>query len=422
MTIDAERVKLELVTVVRNKAFFNAEQKLYTTELDKPQKFSLESNFAQWLSQKLLFDGAHKERVKKNYKMLTLLFHPDRIRLATPEIAWIEKQLSDGRNHGACFAILTTCYEKLIHPELFKPIHVNDVRSKDDFRRWLEQEKEKSRLGSTQALYQHLLNLLNEFDLFFDTTGTLQPRAVRVLVQLIPALITTYGASLVIEQLFAVYLLYFFVLKGGRQLKDSDREELQAMGGYIQQYASTAATVNTILLAYFIEMIFWSSRHCFNYSVQLGAQLLTSLPANDECEILLLPQELQLNRQRREVSFQHPELQLIATPFEKYLAMNKAQYLGDWQLSRAKSKAIKRFLFHLHVCDQKEEPIADKLPLIKEWLNQIKNERHLYTSKTAAAVDYAEQLISALEAGIVPGVVAGVVSEENSLQSSSFFK
>lgn len=220
-------IERELKDFVRLYAEWDTTNNCYKSQLDKDTLLRLERDFARFVNQQLLIDGPEKEKIVKNYKRLTLCFHPDHTSGFSPEVAWLEKNLSQSMNNGACFKILGLCYEKLISPEKFKDSGLGDIKSKDDFKQWLESLRSKATTYSGQSFCDSLIDLLDQSSGFFDDTGKIKPKGLRVLLRFIPVVFASYGTFLFAEELFAIYALYFILLKGGQYLESTESSQLK---------------------------------------------------------------------------------------------------------------------------------------------------------------------------------------------------
>lgn len=385
------------------------EKNPFKAQLDQSQLFTLGSRFRRWINQQLLRDDATKENVTKNYRKLAFLFHPDRGSAYLPEVLWLEQQLSEGRMDGTCFKTVGSSYEKLMEPAKFKEIEFSGINSKDDCRRWLEKLKQQSNTFSHRNLCDSLIGLLEESSTFFDSSGTIKPKALKTLIQFIPAIIAGYGTILIMEELLAIYALYFVILKGGKRLAQSDYRELKEVGRSLQTFSGVTAMLSTTLLVRVLELIFWSSRQCLHLTLQIGSAIFPTImsvpPAAipEEVNVEELCRELALSSQQETpgMHFSHPELKIIAAPFEKYLALNKQQFFGFLRVGDEKRKMVDAFLFKLRVLDQLPGRIEEKYMEVLAELEALKKNEQVYTCKTAEAVDYIEGIIKVLQSPTV---------------------
>lgn len=393
---------------------FDKEKKYYTEQLDNAKLQILGSRFRQWINHQLLADGTNKKNVEKNYKALSKYFHTDRITLA--EAQWLEQQLSEGTNDGSCFKILSSSYQKLMEPAKFKDIEFNGINCKEDCRLWLEKLKSQSDTYSHRTLCDSLIGLLNESHSFFDATGKVKPNAIKTLVQFIPAVIAGYGSILIIEELLAIYALYFILLKAEAPLRRSNYSELKEVGRFLKNYNHASAMLLTSVLARILEMIFWSSRQSFNATIQIGSALLAPLlPAPAEAapdiEMEQLAKDLVLAGEHKKtgMQFDTPELKIIAAPFEKYLALNEQQFFGIFRVGNEKRKQVSAFLFRLRILDQMPGSLEEKYSEVLSELALLKKNKQVYTSNTAFAVDYTEHMVKVLQS---PNIVDMQLGEQ----------
>lgn len=399
-------IEKELERLVQIYAKFDSQKKCYESQLNKDALLSLDRDFAKLINQQLLADGPSKERITARYRKVCLKFHPDRQSDFSPEIKWIEENLSSGKNDGSCFKSLNFCYEKLITPEKFKNITFGDIKSKEDFKKWLEELKNQASTYTGKSLYTSLTDLLDQSSGFFDDAGKIKPTGMRVLITSLPVLFASYGTFIFAEELFAVYALYFVVLKGGQYLERSNSSELRSFGKALQEISAITATATTTLIVRLLEMTFWASRQCLDVSLQIGSAIFTPLlpvppvkkewgPGTEEnlCrDILLASQNL-----NEGIQFNTPELKVISAPLESYLGLNSQQFLLDWRKGKDKRIAVEAFLFRMRVLDVSPEPIEVKLLEAKKELDNMKKKSGIYTSQTAEAVDRAEMVLDFLQ-------------------------
>ncbi|HBD9373396.1 TPA: J domain-containing protein [Legionella pneumophila] len=399
-------IERELKNFVRLYAEWDTTNNCYKSQLDKDTLSRLERDFARFVNQQLLIDGPEKEKIVKNYKRLTLCFHPDHASGFSPEVAWLEKNLSQSMNNGACFKILGLCYEKLISPEKFKDSGLGDIKSKDDFKQWLESLRSKATTYSGQSFCDSLIDLLDQSSGFFDDTGKIKPKGLRVLLRFIPVVFASYGTFLFAEELFAIYALYFILLKGGQYLESTESSQLKKIGSTLQEISIITATASTTLLVRLLEMTFWASRQFLDASIQIGSAILKPMLSSPEtkeksefdtaanlCRDLILAS----HNTSEGMQFKTPELKVISAPLESYLGLNAQQFFGDLRIGREKRLKVEAFLFKMRVLDSLPSPLEEKLVEAQKELDKIKKDTKVFTSNTAKAVKEAEQVISMLQ-------------------------
>lgn len=395
-------IETELTALAQFYSPFDTEENRFNAQLEKEKRTQLEANFTKWISQKLLTDGASKEHIAANYKKLIIYVHTDRKSTFSPALIWLEHQLSDGQNNGACCKILNLCYEKLTQPAKFKEIEFSGINSKEDCKLWLEQLITNAKSDTHRNLYVHLMRLLDESNNYFDTTGVIKPEALKVLVQFVPATLATFGSILVIEQLLAIYAIYFVILKSGQKLERSNYDELRKMGQAMEHYTSVTALKTTTLLIRIFEMLFWASRQCLAITLEVSSRFFTPLitAAKDEetMDVSALCTDLTLSGANHQgMKFDTPELKIIAAPFEKYLILNKQQFFGVFRLGNEKYKMVEAFLFRLRVYDHEATSLETKYTQILNELEKIENNKAVHNGKTAQAVAYVRNIITVLK-------------------------
>lgn len=401
-------IETDLQELVKLYSTFDQEKKCYTIFPDKPILLKVDEHFNRLINKILLADGPEKEKIDKNYRKLTLYLHPDRSPSFIPEVVWLEHNLSEGRNDGICFKTLSFCYEKLTTPEKFKEVKFSDINNKEEFKKWLETLKAGASTYTGRSLYGSLIGLLDQAAGYFDDVGQIKPRGLRALVAFIPVIFASYGAVIFSEQLFAVYALYFLMLKGGQYLERNSSLELQLLGKTLQEISVITATATTTLLVRLLEMTFWVSRQCFDMSLQIGSAILIPLlkshptaqhstetdSTSNLCKDLILA-STNLNEGMK---FDTPELKLIAAPLESYLGLNAQQYLSSLRVGREKRLKVEAFLFTMRVLDKAPESLEVKLIEAKKELKKLKENKKVYIKggNTALAVDQADNVISFL--------------------------
>jgi hypothetical protein len=216
----------------------------------------------------------------------------------------------------------------------------------------------------------------------------------------------SFGTFVFAEELFAVYSLYFVLLKSGQYMDESNSRELQRLGHTLQKISVITATATTTLLVRLIEMTFWASRQCYDVSLQIGSALFTPLitttadtklqrTTTDESSMC---RDLILASQNMAVSdnFKTPHLKMIAAPIESYLGLLEQQFFKNWRAGGEKSRALQSFLFRMRVIDKNDDlTLEEKVEKAKEALELVKKNSVVYTEggNTALAVDRAERVI-----------------------------
>ncbi|WP_131794279.1 J domain-containing protein [Fluoribacter gormanii] len=402
-------IETELKTLVRIYASYDEEKKCYNSELNQEALLRLDADFIKLINKLLLKDGPDKLRIKKNYKKLSLCFHPDLIEKFSPEVKWIENNLSEARNDGACFKTLSLCYGKLISPQDFKSIKFDEITTRDDLKKWIENLRNTSRTFTERNFYASLMGLLDQSTGYFDEVGKIKPKGIRALISFLPMVFISFGTFVFAEELFAVYALYFALLKGGQYIESSNSKELQKLGTTLQKITVVSATATTTLLVRLLEMTFWASRQCYEVSLQIGSTLLTPLIcASPEMKFDAsmvdenLCRDLILASQNQSVSenFKTPQLKMIAAPIESYLGLLEQQFFRNWRAGGGKYRALDAFLLRMRVIDKDDDlKIEEKIAQTYEALQIVKENPSVYSEggNTALAVDRAERVINLLK-------------------------
>ncbi|MCW8410047.1 J domain-containing protein [Legionella sp. PATHC035] len=401
-------IETELKTLVLVYASFDEENKCYISDLNQEALLRLDADFIKLINKLLLNEGPEKTKIKKNYKNLSLYFHPDLLSKFCAEAKWLEKNLSENRNDGACFKTLSLCYEKLMFPQDFKPLKFEDISSREDLKKWLEHLKNSSRTFTERNLYVGLLGLFDQSTGYFDEVGKIKPKGIRALISFLPMVFISFGTFVFAEELFAVYALYFALLKSGQYMESSNSKELQSVGSTLQQITMVSATATTTLLVRLVEMTFWASRQCYEMSLHIGSSLLTPLisAAEDQFERTMadenLCRELILASQNQSISdnFKTPQLKMIAAPIESYLGLLEQQFFRNWRAGGEKYRALDSFLLTMRVLDKDDDLLVEqKIAKAHEALEKVKKKPNVYTEggKTALAVDRAERVIRLLQ-------------------------
>lgn len=400
-------IQAELENLVKMYSKYDQEKKHYTTRLQKEDLLKLDKDFNRLINKILLTDGPEKGAIEKYYKKLTLLFHPDRKFLFSPEVSWLESVLSSDGNDSICFKTLNYCYEKLTDPQKFKKNQFKDIKTESDLKHWLESLKEGASTYTIRSLYDSLIGLLEQSSGYFNEVGRIKAHGLRKIITLIPILLSSYGAVIFSQELFVIYSLYFLTLKSGQYIHAKESLELKKIGQTLQDVALITATTTTTLLVRMLELTFWASRQCYSSSLELSTAffkpLLSSSPVNQQSQseqydkqgigsdIVLASQNLDEG-----IQFNTPEIKLIAASLESYLALNKEQYFSYFRSGWEKRKAIEACIFNLQVIDRGEQTTEEKLIEAKNEVFKLKENQSVYSSKTALAVDNAEKAIDFL--------------------------
>jgi hypothetical protein len=404
----AMTIETELALLVKSYAKFDNEQKIYVAQLNKSALLKLDADFIKLINQQLLADGPEKIKIDRNYRNITRYFHPDRKPLFLPEVIWIEQNLAQNSSDAICFKTLQSCYEKLTTPQKYKEMNFIDIKNRADCRAWLEQLKSKAGTYTGRSFCDSLIGLLDESGDFFDEVGTLKPKGLRKLITFMPMIFASYGAIIFAEELFAVYALYFLMLKGGQYLGMSDDLEIKQIGKTLQEISIITAITTTTILVRLLEMTFWASHQCYVAALQIGSSLFTPLlipstkkgtskdttPESKFCKDLVLASQ-NLNGG---IQFKTPELKVIAASLEDDLMRLSTQLFGDWRVGKVKRLAVDAFLFRMRVLDAGSDSTEKKLIEAKKELKKLKNNKEVYIigGETAKAINMTEQVINLL--------------------------
>lgn len=369
--------------------------------LDQATLLSFDRDFEGLVKQWLLTDGPQHEAISERYRQLAMYFRTD-IPPSMPEIFWIENNFSQGKNDGACLKRITVWYEQLTCPEKFKERKFEDIKNIEEYRIWLVHLRDKASTSNAQNFYTSLIDLFDQSARFFNEAGQIQPKALGLLIKFIPLVLSTFGAILIAEELFIIYVFYFLLLKGGQTLGKKDSEELRAVGVTLQKLGIITATTTTTLMIRLLEMTFWVSNRCLDMSLQASSSIMSYLSMGSSSEhqveedpIENLHKELSLASDHRigGIPFKTPELKVIAAPLELYLMSNKGQIGLYWRPGYEKVQAVKAFIFNMQSLDRLSGPTEAKLEKAKEYLELMKKKPEVYSSSAATAINKAEQII-----------------------------
>ncbi|EHL31540.1 hypothetical protein [Legionella drancourtii] len=397
-------IETELKFLVGIYTEFDPEKGCYVGGVSEEERVRLERSFNQLLLKWLLKNGPEKEQVEENYTKLAPLFEMKTNGLLEPEVLWIENVLSCGINDGVCFKTLSLSHQKLIAPENFKNIKFNDIVTRDDLKKWLENFKKQATNYTERSFYESLLSLLNESTEFYDEVGQIKPKGVRVLLSFLPMVLVSIGTVAFVEELFAAYALYFILLKGGQFISRSSSSELQSFGHALQKISTVTATTTTTLLVRLIEMIFSASLQCYVATLQVGSIVLSPLVSSKLPELFTqesLEQALIKASESRHIGmyFENYKLKLIASPIESRLGLLGQQYFLGYRVGKTKFQTLEYFLVNMRTLDMNSDPIETKLEGVQDLLNKIKKNTVVYSAggETALAINKAQGFLQFLK-------------------------
>ncbi|TAL65183.1 MAG: J domain-containing protein, partial [Legionella sp.] len=397
---ELNQIRAKFQRLVEQYAVYNEQEKVYKgPKLKQETLLKLDGQFQSLLNQTLLAEGIPPEAISRQYKKLSLLFHPDKLKDKTinfPEFLWLENQLSEAENNGICFKTLSMCRDKLIDPDEFKKKNnLNDFQQTRNWKQWLEKQRNNANTYTSKYMYTCLIDLAEQSGGYFEQTGKIKVWYLRELLKMVPLLLTGYGGILLIDKILAVYALSYALTISGQQLEKSDFVEIQNLGRSLENLSSNSTQIATIILARLVEVIFWTSTKCYIGSLQIGATLLTPLlsaPKSDNNLALIVPGENHFIERQ----FNHPQLKLIASPLEYYLYLNAQQFFKPLRVGADKRKAIKAILSDMQIIDVSQDELGIKLLKVKQLLINTKNDSSIYNSNTKIAIDQCLNLIEGL--------------------------
>lgn len=351
----------------------------------------------------LLQGGPEKEPTGENYQKFMPFFEAQTNNLLPPEIIWIEYVLSNSTFNGTCSKLLSLNYQKLISPENFKTIKFNEIVTREDLKKWLEGFKKQAVGYTEQSFYESLINLVNESGAFYDEVGKINIKGIKVLLSFLPMVVVSIGTVAFAEELFAVYALYFVLLKGGQLISKGSAAELKAVGNALQKISTVTATTTTTMLVRLVEMIFFASLQCYATTLQLGSVVLAPLTSN--ASELITPESLEqdlINANQSKhvgIAFKNYQLKLIASPIEARVGLLAEQYFLSYRVGKSKLHFMKSLLDDMRELDQNSDPIEVKLEGVHDLLDRIKRIKVVYTSggQTTLAIDKAEGFLRFLQ-------------------------
>lgn len=377
---------------------YDEHQRSYKPLSRLEDRLILKRRFVDFINKKLLSEGYEKELIAKHYKSLSKQLHSDMVG-NSPETQWLEKTLSEGSSSGICFILLSDSYQKYINPQKFKEIQFKDIQNRAELKAWLEHIQSQAKNYNQKLLYSSLIDLLDQATGYYDEVGKLKPVGFRALLTALPLIFSTYGTVLLGPQLFAIYAVYFFVLKGGQILEKNDNMELQKVGTALQSLTKITATATSIIIVRVLDMTFWFSHMLYDMTRQIGNSLKaekieggkkTSQEGSDAALIrdLVIASSDTLSGKE----FITPELKLVAAPLESYLTLNEQQYFSFWRKGLEKRCAVEQLLFQIQLIDVERLSLEDKLTKAKEEISKLQLNTGLNTYRTHDALKTAEQV------------------------------
>lgn len=397
-------MEAELKSLVDTYAKFENELDVTKNAFSEEQFSRLERSFNLILNQWLLRDGAEKNCIELNYHKVLPIFDRSSTTPLLPEVIWLEKNLSQGRNDGTCTRNLIDCYQRLVAPENYKKLTFHDITTREDLKKWLTTLSLQARTYNEQSLYDSLLTLVQESEDYYNEVGKIKPKAIKALLSFFPVLLASMGTLVFVEELLAIYALYFIILKGGEFIGNTTILELQSFGGALQKVSTVTAATTTALLVKLMEMIFWSSRQCFMATLQIGSTLFVPLlpestPISSESSLehdLLKASE----NKNKGLVFNNYQLKLIAAPIETRCYLLAQQYFLRFRTGEEKARVLNRFLIKMREVDQNCDPIETKLETVQRLINKIKEHKTVYSEggETWIAINKAENFLNFFKA------------------------
>jgi len=387
-------IETALQTLVQRFATFDGTENCYLPTLNNENLLKLDFEFNQVISSFLLGDEPEKKNTEENYRQLISLFTASN---KSSEINWLEENLSE----SLCRKIVRECYEKLTSPYKFKVIDFNNIYNLNDLEIWLEDLKNNACSYHGQAFCTSLIQLLKESSNFYDDTSRIKPSALRTLVNFMPMALSSYGALLFAKELFALYALYFVLLKGGQFLENSS--PAQQIGTALKELGLVASISTSTLLVRLLEMTFWSARMCLVTSMSLGSAILNPVLENSP-QLLVEGGELQnklgwdliLARQNIDREIKTVELQIISEPLVNYLAKNREQHLRCFRAGSVKGEDVKKFLFKLRSLDLTDISLGDKFKSVRGDILILRTVATTNTGTCKVAIDLTEKIVEFL--------------------------
>lgn len=394
-------IETDLKSLVETYADFNAGSGCYLTNTNKEKPVKLELLLNQLLIKWLVHDGPEKAHIEKNYAILEEYFNTKKAKSVTPELIWVECQLLASSVKTTCSDILFSCYNHLMVPADSRVIIASEVSTKSDLERWLNNLKTNSRTNSERRLYESLLGLLDESTGYFDEVGVIRPKGVKALVSFLPVALVSLGTIVFIEELLAVYALYFVLLKSGQFIGKANSTDIKIIGDALQKAGTLSATVTSTVLVQMVHMVFWSSNQCCAASQFVGSSLFAPLLPSPVAQRNHLEQDLAeaVKNKQPGMEFKNPEFKIIAAPLEAHLGILTDQLFLNFRAGRFKRPVIKALLFNISLADKDPGPREKKFNTLQELFNNVKknNEIYLQGERTALAIDDAVSFLNYLK-------------------------
>ncbi|QBR83928.1 hypothetical protein E3983_05945 [Legionella israelensis] len=368
-------------------------------EINNELMSRLEADFIRLISQELTAGSPAFDEIKKRYKSLSLLFHQDKIKQNTNSLIYcLEQILSENNNRGACFKCLNFCYARLNPENKKKNISFDHINNMEDFKQWLMKQKENSETRTQTDLYDALIKMVEQMHVHSKDTQVIKQNFMRALLLQLPVFMAGYCVFIFADELIAVYGVCFISLKLGQYLERSQSQHLRHFGQKMQEISSTASIYTTSLLARVIEMSFWLTNQSYHTASSIAATLLRpmiteppefSAATSEKMENALMLADKEKNKG---CYFETPQLKMVASHIESYLALNEQQWFIQFRTGWQKRESFKSALMDLKEIDRNHKlSLTEKITSARTIIQSLKEQSWLYGSGVNAplAVDNA---------------------------------
>lgn len=330
-----------------------------------------------------------RKAMDKKHQELQLFFNQE-LQKPDSDLNLIEKAIAP---QSTCLQILKKCHEKFLHPERFKVLTLGNVATVEELKLWSLTQKEKAEKAKIPAkvrFYSNLLDFLDESKGYYNEVGKIEVKGMKLILASLPVAFLGLGAVVCFEELFALYSLFFVLLKSGQFIEQRDIKQLEFFGTKLHKLTSDGAMNTSTVLLYIARLVFWVSCRCYGSTLQAGTAVLGFFTAAHQQDKEQVDKGL---------VFKHYQLKLVAAPIEAY-AHELTQQLGfGYGLRSAATRKHQRlilFLNKLKELDQDGNKIELKLAAALEEIKRIKHDENAKTGNTAAAVHEAERTLELL--------------------------
>ena len=307
-----------------------------------------------------------KQRLAKQAKALSLLWHPDKEDLYSDTMKWLDTRLKPGH----CFKLIAICVTRVENPNLGPSTNKNHSRGESANK--LEDNLLNAKTYSERLFCRAILQWLKDVEQNCSTANELFPARGAIINRLSLLFTTSAGAFFFSDEILMLGGLYGFLALTKLATYASSSPEARKL----EQYCDSMKTnlFYGSLGSFFMMSSAFMRFETTSMNSVLNAYQLVSDKASTTS-----------TKKTAECNFQSPSIKYITDHLRRYVDRQKLQWLSPYRYGVHKAIIMGRMLKQMESIDHSDAASDEKLNQVEMLLIAAGNNKQLTESGTEAA-------------------------------------